>query len=93
MGYYLKDPQSRLDYHMDWASHYLNQQSLASSEWHIAPQENGGLDIAQSGHDDQRSFVVITGGVAGHVYTLTNRVTLQSGVADERTITLRVEAR
>lgn len=93
MGYYLKDPQSRLDYHMDWATQYLGQQSLASSAWQIAPQEAGGLDIAESGHDAARSFVIITGGVAGHIYTLTNRVTLNSGIADERTITIRVEAR
>lgn len=93
MGYYLKDPQSRLDYHFDWASEYLGQQSLATSLWRVTPKEPGGLAIDESGHDSARSFAIITGGVAGHVYTLTNRVTLSNALVDERTITIRVEAR
>ncbi len=93
MGYYLKDPQSRLDYHMDWAAEYLGQESLSTSSWNIDPHESGGLEVVDSGHDPARAFVIVSGGIAGHVYTLTNRVTLNSGIADERTITIRVEAR
>jgi len=93
MGYYLKDPQSRLDYHIDWAAEYLGQQSLAVSEWYVSPDEDGGLAIAENGHDAARSFVIITGGIAGQIYTLTNRVTLDNLLIDERTITIRVEAR
>ncbi|MFN3351855.1 phage major capsid protein, partial [Pseudorhodoplanes sp.] len=40
-----------------------------------------------------RSTATLSGGIAGHVYSLVNRITLSDERVDERSITLRVEDR
>jgi hypothetical protein len=93
MSFYLKDPGSRIDYEMDWGGGYLDGQTIVGSSWAAAPDELGGLSIEASSFGLLKSAVRIAGGVAGHVYTLTNRVTLSDSTIDERSVTLRVEER
>lgn len=92
MSYYLKDPQSRVDYSVDWSA-YLDGQTVAASLWTVRPQEQGGIAIEEAGFDFTRTSARIAGGVLGHVYTISNLVTLTDGSLDERSITLRVEHR
>jgi hypothetical protein len=92
MSFYLKDPQSRVDYAIDWSG-YLDGQTIATSEWAVTPQEAGGIAIEESSFDLTRSAARLSGGVAGHIYGVTNRVTFSDGSIDERSIALRVEDR
>ncbi|MDQ8757842.1 hypothetical protein RCO27_16570 [Sphingosinicella sp. LHD-64] len=92
MGFYLKDPQSRVDYAIDWAVQ-LNGQAIAESSWAVVPDEAGGIAVEESGFDGSRSGARLSGGVIGHVYSIGNRVTLSDGSVDARSITLRVEDR
>lgn len=92
MSYYLKDPASRLDYSIEWLP-YLEGQTMAGSEWIIAPAEAGGLAVDNERFDATRSVATLSGGIAGHVYSVTNRVTLSDDSIDERSICLRVEQR
>lgn len=92
MSFYLKDPQSRVDYAIDWSG-YLDGQTIAASSWTVSPAEEGGIAIEQSGYALDRSAVRLSGGRIGHVYSVGNRVTLSDGSVDERSITLRVEER
>ena len=93
MSFYLKDPHSRVDYAVDWSAGYLDGQILADSQWFVAPAETGGIDIDAESFDLNRAAATLTGGIPGHVYSVTNRVTLSDGRSDERSITLRAEQR
>lgn len=89
----LKDPSASLDYAVDWGAAYLNGDLVRQSAWQVIPVETGGLEAIDSRFDGKVSTVTATGGVAGHVYQLTNHVVLGSGLTDSRSIVLRVEKR
>lgn len=89
----LKDPMAALDYAVDWGADYLGQDTLAGSSWAVIPVEPGGVEIAGSTFDGRMATVTATGGVAGHIYQLTNHVALLSGRTDSRSIVLRIEKR
>ena len=89
----LKDPEAALDYAVDWGAEYLNGDSLVQSNWTVIPVEIGGLTVQAGRFDATVATVTATGGVAGHLYQLTNHVALQSGLTDSRSIVLRVEKR
>lgn len=92
MSYYLKDPASRLDYSIEWLP-YVDGQTIAGSEWIVQPAEMGGIALDGERFDATRSAATLSGGIVGHVYSVTNRVTLSDGSIDERSICLRVEER
>jgi hypothetical protein len=92
MSYYLTEPGSRLDYAIDWLG-YLEGQAVAASIWTVRPEEPGGIEVENSSFDLGRTAARLSGGVTGHVYSITNRVTLSDGSIDERSIHLRVEER
>lgn len=89
----LKDPAAALDYAVDWGAEYLMGDLLIQSSWDVVPVEPGGLRVVASKFDTTTAQVTAEGGVAGHLYQLTNSVVLQSGLTDSRSIVLRVEAR
>lgn len=92
MSFYLKDPQSRVDYAIDWSG-YLDGQTVAASLWTVSPEEAGGVAVDAASFDLNRTAARLIGGVVGHIYQIGNRVTLSDGSVDERSITLRVEER
>lgn len=92
MRYYLKDPDSRVDYAIDWSVH-LGGQVITDSLWSVTPAEAGGIAVEDSSFDTGGCAARLSGGVVGHVYSVGNRVTLVDGRIDERSITLRVESR
>jgi hypothetical protein len=93
MSYYLKSPGGQLDYSIDWAAGYLDSQSVTSSYWTITPVEVGGLAVLANTRTAARVTATLTGGVAGHVYAVSNRAIFSDGRIDERTISVRVETR
>lgn len=89
----LKDPAAALDYAVDWGAEYLDGDSLAESAWEVVPVEPGGLVVVGSRFDDRMATATASGGIAGHVYQLTNTVVLLSGLSDSRSVVLRVDDR
>jgi hypothetical protein len=89
----LKEPSAALDYSVDWGADYLAGDALAESGWTVEPAEAGGLSIASSGFDLLVSVVKVEGGLPGHMYRLTNRVTTAAALTDARSIMVRVEKR
>ena len=89
----LKDPAAVLDYSIDWGAEYLDGDMLAASDWSVIPAEADGVTVVGSDFDATRSTVKAGGGSPGSIYKLVNRVTLNSGRVDERSIVLRVEQR
>lgn len=92
MSFYLKDPQSRVDYAIDWAT-YLDGQTIVDSDWTVAPAEAGGIAVEEDSFEPGRTAARLTGGVVGHSYSIANLVTLSDGTSDARSIGLRVEER
>lgn len=94
MSFLLKDPGAVLDYSIDWGAEYLaTSELLASSDWSAVPQEPDGVVVVGSDFDTSTSSVTVSGGIAGRIYRVVNRVTTDSGRVDERSIVLRVESR
>ena len=89
----LKDPGALLDYSVDWGADYLTGDVLTESSWTVTPAELGGVSIFSSRFDLLVSTVHVGGGVAGHIYRLTNHVATAEGREDSRSIMLRVEKR
>lgn len=89
----LKDPEAALDYSVDWGADYLTGDVLTESSWTVSPAEESGLSIISNRFDLLASTVVVGGGIAGHIYRLTNHVVTATGREDSRSIMLRVEKR
>jgi len=90
----LKDPAAVLDYAIDWGAEYLGEGDLLSeSAWSVDPDEPGGIAVVGSDFSDSLSTVQAGGGLSGRIYRLANRVVMQSGRVDERSVVLRVEKR
>jgi len=92
MSFYLKDPQARVDYAIDWSIH-LDGQTIDASMWLVVPDEEGGVVAEEASFAPVRTAARLAGGVTGHSYSVVNQVTLSDGSTDIRSITLRVEKR
>ena len=66
---------------------------MVASDWTVVPEEDDGIVVAASAHDLLQATATLAGGIAGHVYRITNRVTMSDGQIDERSVTMRVEER
>lgn len=89
----VKDPGTRIDFEFDWAAAYPGGPAVIASEWAVEPVEEGGVTVVGVTHDLMEVTVTLAGGIAGHVYRVTNRVTMSDGQIDERSMTMRVEER
>lgn len=89
----VKDPDSRIDFEFDWGAAYPDGQAVVASQWTVMPDDAGGIVVAGTAHDLMQATATLEGGIAGHVYRVTNRVTLSDGQIDERSMTMRVEER
>ena len=91
---FLKDPAAVIDYSIDWSVAYLaSGELITASSWFILPQgavNDLGIDhipLPIAG----MTTVFVTGGIAGKIYQLTNRITTDQGRSDDRSITIRIE--
>lgn len=89
----LKDPQSSLDYTVDWGVRYLDDDILLESNWSVVPVEPGGVTIDGSRLDERSATVNVSGGRSGKLYRLLNQVVTSGGREDSRSILIRVEVR
>lgn len=89
----VKDPDARIDYEFEWAAAYPDGQAVIASLWSCVPDEAGGVAVAAASHDLVKTVVTLSGGIVGHRYRVSNRVTMSDGQIDERSLTVRVEER
>jgi hypothetical protein len=90
MSIFLKDPDGVIEHAVDWDAGYLAGRTISQSIWAVLP---AGLTLTDPRQSGGRTAITVTGGVAGTVYRLNNRVTLADGSSDERTLVVRVEER
>lgn len=84
---WLHDPDAKLDYTVDWSDWLAAGDEIATSSW-IIP---AGLTQASPSpsHDGSKATVWISGGTAGQVYIVTNRITTTGGRTEDRSFALR----
>jgi hypothetical protein len=80
-----KDPNSRTDFAFDWSAD-LEGDTLETSEF-LLPD---GLTQESVFLEDTRTAIFVSGGSAGSVYRITNRVTTSGGRAWDKTIYVKV---
>lgn len=85
-AFIVKDPQSTLDYTVDWSDWVSAGDEVISSSWAFStitgdsnPLVNEDVLLASD-----IATVWISGGTAGKIYTVTNTITTDNGLIDER---------
>lgn len=82
MGYYLQDPDEKLDWQHDWSAWLGAGDSIASRQWTISPT---GPTLT----NDTTAAVTVTGMTRGQVYRLAEKVTTANGIIGERSVVIR----
>ena len=91
-----KDPSAQLIYSLDWSEWLPAGDTIASVVHTLQVRANDptpivkGTDGVQSG---TTSFVEISGGGVGKIYTVTAQITTTDGLTDSRNFRLKVENR
>lgn len=85
---FVKDPDSTLDYGLDW-SPWLNGDTITNSSWIV----DSILTPTNEQNDTTKTSLYISGGVVGEKYVLTNRITTNAGRICERSFTVFIRER
>lgn len=94
MTLFLKDPGASLVHSVNWDAGYLAGRRIVTSTWSVMPAAgNTPLAIDQAEVAGGQTRAKLTGGQAGKLYRVTNRIMLSDGGTDERTLLVRVEDR
>ena len=88
MARYLKDPNAKLDYQIDWST-WLDGDTISASSWTVPD----GVVNDDDSNSDTAATIWLTGGTAGTEYEVVNRIVTAGGRQDERTITIVCEDR
>ena len=87
---YTKDPASVLDYTIDWGTNWLAAgETISTSAWTV----ESGITKDSDSNTTTTATVWLSGGTAGTVYTVTNRITTSAGRTAERSLYIKVEDR
>ena len=84
-----KDPDATLDWVWDWNEWLDEGETISSSEFFTTV----GLVVDSNSFTTKTATVWLSGGTAGQVYKVTNRITTSSGRTDDRSVTIRVVER
>ena len=85
---FLKDPQDRDRYEIDWSA-FLGEDTVASSAWTVPP----GITRTSATHTETATTVWLEGGAHGQEYLAANAITTAGGLTAERSIKIVVRHR
>lgn len=91
-----KDPDAQLIYSMDWATEWLpTGDSLATVNYEVSTitGDTSPLTIEDSGIQSGVTFVELSGGTVGELYTVSCTVTTTDSNTDVRRFKVKVEER
>lgn len=77
-----KDPDATLDWVVDYQDWLVLGDSITQSVW--TPED--GITVAADSFTTNSTTVTLSGGTAGKIYRVVNRVTTSNGLVDERTL-------
>lgn len=86
---FYKDPNAVLDYVVDWSAWLGDSDAIATSDW-IVPE---GLTEDSATNTTTTTTIWLSGGTAGAVYTVVNRITTDDGRTEDRSIVISVRDR
>jgi hypothetical protein len=95
-GIYInKDPNARLTYAFDWTEWLPAGTALTAVSYTLQVRANDPTPLVNngSGISSNKTFITLSGGGAGKVYTVTAQITLDNGNIDRRNFRVRVENR
>lgn len=86
-----KDPDSLMDYSVDWSQWMTSSDSIVNSVWFVAP----GITVYTTAIDagTHIATVRLLGGTINGHYRVTNRITTANGLTTDRSIFIRVQER
>lgn len=84
----IKAPSSTLDIGVVWTKWLNAGDRITNSEWFANSAE---ITISQSTNDNNSTRTLISGGTLGKTYNVTNRITTESGLVDERFIQVFIQ--
>lgn len=84
-----KDPQSVLDYGVDWSDWLASGETISTSAWTVP----AGITKDSDTKGDTSTVIWLSGGTAGEIYTLANKITTTDSRTVERSIQIIVEQR
>lgn len=85
---FIKSPSSALPFYVNWTE-YNNGANITDSIFTFTPND-GSLAISSHNFTNSIAVVWFTGGKLGRVYRVINRVTLDTGVTDERVFEIKI---
>ena len=90
-----KDSEAQLTYTFDWVDWLPQGDSLATAEYEITARANDPDPLVKvsEGIDGTRTYVELSDGQLGKVYTVTCKITTADGLIDRRNFRVRVLAR
>ena len=74
MSAFLKDPNARLDYQIDWSS-WLGVDTISVSTWIV----EAGITQETVSNTTTTATIWLSGGTVGTTYRVTNRITTAAG--------------
>jgi len=91
---YVKDPDARLDYEIDW-SEWLGSlpavgDVITDSVWEC---DDPAIVLEDAQFDNTSATVFASGGVIGTTYLITNRIETGQGRINDQTIRLKIKAK
>lgn len=98
LGTYIeKDPEARLIYSMDWSQWLPSGSDITSVNYTVSARSNDAHPPVI--HDDgitqagTVTYVELSGGTLGKIYTVTAEIDTDSGLTDRRNFRVKIEAR
>ena len=82
---FTKDPQSVLDYTIDWST-WLGADTISISAWTVPSRITKDSDT----NSTTTTTIWLSGGTAREEYSLVNRIVTAGGRTDDRTILVKV---
>ncbi len=91
-----KDPSAQLVYYMDWSEWLPTGDTIATASYTLQVRANDPaplVRVSQGVQSNTISYVEISGGGAGKIYTVTASITTADGLVDRRSFRIKVENR
>ena len=95
-GIYIdKDPNATLDYTLDWSEYTQAGDALATATWTTSTISGDAapLTIGAATINTDKATVLISGGTAGNIYTVTCAITTTDSLIDRRAFRIVVKQR
>jgi len=82
-----KDPDSIIDYGVDWSTWLATGETIASSSW-VVPSD---LTSVSESNTTTETAIFLSGGIVGTEYTVTNRITTTASRTEDRSMLIKCQ--